>query len=117
MQHGNTVRWVHSRSLQSDILARCRCHHGDCSAFRSLELAKCHWPLQAALSGSLIKAPGFAGGYLQLGADIAQMGYERWEEFKRNSTTHLFEEFKKTCDMLIVVGARLEQRRAKNNED
>src|SRR5258708_17036368 len=67
MQHGNTVRWVHSRSLQSDILARCRCHHGDCSAFRSLELGKCHWPLQAALSGSIIKAPGFAGGYL-LGA-------------------------------------------------
>jgi len=64
MQHGNTVRWVHSRSLQSDILARCRCHHGDCSAFRSLELGKCHWPLQAALSGSIIKAPGFAGGYL-----------------------------------------------------
>ena len=61
---GNTVRWVHSRSLQSDILARCRCHHGDCSAFRSLELGKCHWPLQAALSGSIIKAPGFAGGYL-----------------------------------------------------
>ncbi len=25
---------------------------------------KCHWPLQAALSGSIIKAPGFAGGYL-----------------------------------------------------
>src|SRR5260221_3314621 len=61
---GNTGRWVYSRSLQSDILARCGCHHGDCSAFRSLELAKCHWPLQAALSGSLIKAPGFAGGYL-----------------------------------------------------
>src|SRR5260221_9154338 len=61
---GNTGRWVYSRSLQSDILARCRCHHGDCSAFRSLELGKCHWPLQAALSGSLIKAPGFAGGYL-----------------------------------------------------
>src|SRR5260221_2227442 len=36
----------------------------DCSAFRSLELGKCHWPLQAALSGSIIKAPGFAGGYL-----------------------------------------------------
>jgi hypothetical protein len=33
-----------------------------------LELGKCHWPLQAALSGSLIKAPGFAGGYL-LGRD------------------------------------------------
>src|SRR5260370_14714916 len=61
---GNTGRWVYSRSLQSDILARCGCHHGDCSAFRSLELGKCHWPLQAALSGSLIKAPGFAGGYL-----------------------------------------------------
>jgi hypothetical protein len=29
-----------------------------------MELGKCHWPLQAALSGSLIKAPGFAGGYL-----------------------------------------------------
>src|SRR6266852_1403521 len=25
---------------------------------------KCDWPLQAALSGSIIKAPGFAGGYL-----------------------------------------------------
>jgi len=36
----------------------------DCSAFRSLELGKCHWPLQAASSGSIIKAPGFAGGYL-----------------------------------------------------
>jgi hypothetical protein len=24
----------------------------------------CHEPLRAALSGSLIKAPGFAGGYL-----------------------------------------------------
>src|SRR6267154_46143 len=64
MQQGKHSRWVYSRSLQSDILARCRCHHGDCSAFRSLELGKCHWPLHAALSGSLIKAPGFAGGYL-----------------------------------------------------
>jgi hypothetical protein len=30
-----------------------------------LELGPNHRPLQAALSGSLIKAPGFAGGYLQ----------------------------------------------------
>jgi hypothetical protein len=59
-------RCIQSRSLQLDILARGRCHHGDCSAFRSLELWKCHWPLQAALSGSIIKAPGFAGGYLLL---------------------------------------------------
>jgi hypothetical protein len=35
-------------------------------ASRSLELGKCYWPLQAALSGSLIKARGFAGGYLLL---------------------------------------------------
>ena len=48
------------------ILARRRCHYGDCLAFRSLELGKCRWPLQAALSGSIIKAPGFAGGYLLL---------------------------------------------------
>jgi hypothetical protein len=27
-------------------------------------LGTCHWPLQTALSGSIIKAPGFAGGYL-----------------------------------------------------
>jgi hypothetical protein len=33
-----------------------------------LELGKCHWPLQAALSGSIIKAPGFAGGYLLIRA-------------------------------------------------
>src|SRR6266852_100745 len=58
---GNTVRCVHSRSLQLDILARRRCHHGDCSAFRSLELGKCHWPVQAALSGSIIKAPALPG--------------------------------------------------------
>ena len=43
----------------------------DCSAFRSLELGKCHWPLQAALSGSIIKAPGFAGGYLLPGITCA----------------------------------------------
>jgi hypothetical protein len=36
----------------------------ECSALRALELGKCHWPLQAASSGSIIKAPGFAGGYL-----------------------------------------------------
>src|SRR5258708_25320446 len=59
----NTVRCFHSRSLGLDILARRR-HHGNCSAFRSLELGPNHRPLQAALSGSLIKAPGFAGGYL-----------------------------------------------------
>ena len=61
----NTVRCFHSRSLGLDILARRR-HHGNCSAFRSLELGPNHRPLQAALSGSLIKAPGFAGGYLLL---------------------------------------------------
>src|SRR5712671_3843045 len=71
MQHGNTVRCVHSRSLQSNILARRRCHYGDCSAFRSLELGMCHWPLQAALSGSIIKAPGFAGGYLLMASSEA----------------------------------------------
>jgi hypothetical protein len=49
----NTVRCVHSRSLGLDILAR-RCHHGNCSAFRSLVLGPYHRPLQAALSGSLI---------------------------------------------------------------
>src|SRR5258707_8591871 len=59
----NTVRCFHSRSLGLDILARRR-HHGNCSAFGSLELGPNHRPLQAALSGSLIKAPGFAGGYL-----------------------------------------------------
>jgi hypothetical protein len=59
----NTVRCFHSRSFGLGILAR-RCHHGNCSAFRSLELGPYHRPLQAALSGSLIKAPGFAGGYL-----------------------------------------------------
>src|SRR5260370_23078662 len=59
----NTVRCFHSRSLGLDILARRR-HHGNGSAFRSLELGPNHRPLQAALSGSLIKAPGFAGGYL-----------------------------------------------------
>ncbi len=32
--------------------------------FGHWKLGKCHWPLQAALSGSIIKAPGFAGGYL-----------------------------------------------------
>src|SRR5216684_3731527 len=59
----NTVRCFHWRSLGLDILAKRR-HHGNCSAFRSLELGPNHRPLQAALSGSLIKAPGFAGGYL-----------------------------------------------------
>src|SRR5258708_26333395 len=59
----NTVRCFHSRSLGLDILARRR-HHGTCWGFRSLELGPNHRPLQAALSGSLIKAPGFAGGYL-----------------------------------------------------
>jgi len=54
---------------------------------------------------------------LKLGADIAQMGYERWHEFKRSWATHLFEEFKKTCDMLVAVAVKLEQRRAKANED
>src|SRR5712671_7987341 len=29
-----------------------------------IRTGKCDWPLQAALSGSIIKAPGFAGGYL-----------------------------------------------------
>src|SRR5260370_42168693 len=43
---------------------------GDGSAFRSLELGTCHWPLQAALSGSIIKAPGFAGGYLPWEAQL-----------------------------------------------
>src|SRR5258708_1464723 len=56
----NTVRCFHLRSLGLDILARRR-HHGNCSAFRSLELGPNHRPLQAALSGSLIKAPGFPG--------------------------------------------------------
>src|SRR5258708_33520908 len=90
MQHGNTVRWVHSRSLQSDILARCRCHHGDCSAFRSLELGKCHWPLQAALSGSIIKAPGFAGGYL-LDGDVSGQPHKLVTHSARNGFLYAFE--------------------------
>jgi len=67
----------------------CRCHHGDRSAFRSLELGKCHWPLQAALSGSIIKAPGFAGGYLLSAASVsicltyAQEQHARLESTKR----------------------------------
>jgi len=36
----------------------------NCSAFLTLELGLYHRPLQAALSGSLIYAPSFAGGYL-----------------------------------------------------
>jgi len=54
---------------------------------------------------------------LKLGVDIVQMGYERWHEFKGSLATHLFEEFKKTCDMFVAVAVKLEQRRAKANED
>src|SRR6267143_2011648 len=54
------------RDPGSWILARRPCDHPNCSAFRLSELWVGHRPLQAALSGSLIKAPGFAGGYLLL---------------------------------------------------
>ena len=72
----STVRCFHSRSCGLDILAR-RYHHGNCSAFRSLGLGPYHRPLQAALSGSLNKAPGFAGGYLLSDSDL--MVVERFE--------------------------------------
>jgi hypothetical protein len=74
------------------ILAGCRCHHGDCSAFRSLELVKCHWPLQAALSGSLIKAPGFAGGYLPVMRSISgHVDVEMTQEPPSRQPRHLIE--------------------------
>src|SRR5882762_7214977 len=81
----NTVRCFHSRSLGLDILARRR-HHGNCSAFRSLELGPNHRPLQAALSGSLIKAPGFAGGYLHYLMDyLRRFHTATWAHLRRPS--------------------------------
>jgi formylglycine-generating enzyme required for sulfatase activity len=54
---------------------------------------------------------------LKEGADIVHMGYERWHEFERNLTAFFIEEFKKTCDVFIAVGERLERRRTKAGED
>jgi formylglycine-generating enzyme required for sulfatase activity len=58
-----------------------------------------------------------AAARLRDDTDIVQMGFERWHDFKRNSTIHLFEEIKKTLDTLEAVGVRLEQRRTKADED
>lgn len=50
---------------------------------------------------------------LKDGADILHVGVERWHDFKRNSTTFLFDEFKKTCDSFVVVGTKLDELKAK----
>ena len=50
---------------------------------------------------------------LKDGADILHLGVERWHDFKRNSTTFLFDELKKTCDSFVVVGTKLDELKTK----
>jgi hypothetical protein len=54
-----------------------------------------------------------AGG-LKDSADIVHIGLERWHDFKQNGATFLVDEFKKTCDTLVVVADRLDQLRQTN---
>ena len=49
-------------------------------------------------------------------ADIVHIGLERWHDFKRNSTTFLVDEFKKTCDSFIVVSEKLDERRRSKSD-
>src|SRR5271163_3011791 len=48
-----------------------------CSEIWSPELRACHRPCKAALSGSLNKAPGSAGGYLLL-LDVSMPDMDGW---------------------------------------
>src|SRR5882762_6919696 len=64
MRCGNPNQALSFATQVVGYLARQPCDHPNCSAFRLSKLWVGHRPLQAALSGSLIKAPGFAGGYL-----------------------------------------------------
>jgi hypothetical protein len=46
---------------------------------------------------------------LKIGADIVEIGVNRWYEFQKNGTATLIEEFRKTCDALVAVSNKLEQ--------
>jgi DNA-binding SARP family transcriptional activator len=48
---------------------------------------------------------------LTLGADIAEMGFERWHDLRANLTKTLFDEFRKTSRTLVAVADRLEKQR------
>ncbi len=51
---------------------------------------------------------------LRDGADIAEIGLDRWHEFERNLSRFFVKEFKETCDALIAVADRLRDRKRSN---
>jgi hypothetical protein len=73
---------------------------------------KCHWPFQAALSGSIIKAPGFAGGYLHIlhNTQICLSSKGLDFSFNRSFTNSCIQ--KKVIDVLIGVNARTKPKEA-----
>jgi hypothetical protein len=48
---------------------------------------------------------------LKDGADIVQIGLERWHDFKHNGLSFFVSEFKKTCDSLGLVADKLDELR------
>jgi DNA polymerase len=53
---------------------------------------------------------------LKVGADITQIGVERWHDFERDLSKFLFDQFRRTCTSLEKVAARLEKQRRKQRQ-
>ncbi len=50
---------------------------------------------------------------LKAGADIVEIGLDRWHHFEANMTRFLLDEFRSTCDAFITAASRLDERRAR----
>jgi hypothetical protein len=48
---------------------------------------------------------------LKVGADIVEIGVDRWHNFQHNTMSHLIDEFRQTCDAFGQVAEKLEERR------
>ncbi len=52
-------------------------------------------------------------GTLKVGADIAEIGADRWHSFQKNQTTFLIDEIRSTCDSFIAVADKLDENKRK----
>jgi Leucine-rich repeat (LRR) protein len=52
---------------------------------------------------------------LKLGADVAEIAFERWHDFERNMSSFLVREFKETCDSFISMATILDERRRRGS--
>jgi hypothetical protein len=52
---------------------------------------------------------------LKIGADIFEIGFDRWHEFKTNSIHFLLDEFRTTCDAFGAAADKLDERKRRKS--